>query len=231
VAQDPDPFTVGPPVPGTALDPFGARPSSRRPDPDPWGGGLAAALPDPDPFAAPPLACPERPSDASLAGLLAQLALLQDAAPALEQAVQAHLATLQQALDEMQTALAFGPPPPVSDQSSGTFTATATGCSAGVTGTARWDKHGTSVLLYLPQLSGTSTSTAFTVTGIPAALEPTRAAYQLVRAVDNGAEVMGLLEAGVTPSTFTLYASSGGASWTASGAKILQACWVAYALL
>src|SRR5262249_16354626 len=55
---------------------------------------------------------------------------------------------------------------------SGTFTATGAGFSSPPTGTATWYKIGNSVTLNLPALSGTSNSTSFTITGLPAAIQP-----------------------------------------------------------
>lgn len=52
------------------------------------------------------------------------------------------------------------------------FTASLTGCTAGVTGTVVWYKTGSSVTAYIPALTGTSNTTACTITGLPAAITP-----------------------------------------------------------
>jgi hypothetical protein len=59
----------------------------------------------------------------------------------------------------------------------GTYTATLTGVSGSVTGTARYVRIGKQVTLYIPTLTGTSNSTACTVTGAPASIRPARQQY------------------------------------------------------
>lgn len=54
----------------------------------------------------------------------------------------------------------------------GTFTATYTGFTAGVTCTATWSRIGKLVMLALCVATGTSNSTGFTMTGLPAAIQP-----------------------------------------------------------
>lgn len=77
------------------------------------------------------------------------------------------------------------------DYDEGTFTAAATGFSACTqgslsgstcTGTARYTRVGKQVVLQLPAMNGTSNSTACTITGIPAAIDP---AHMNVVAVDG----------------------------------------------
>lgn len=57
----------------------------------------------------------------------------------------------------------------------GTFTGTLTGVTGSVTGTVKYTKNGNSVTLEVPDLTGTSNSTAHTVTGAPAAIFPVTA--------------------------------------------------------
>ena len=111
-----------------------------------------------------------------------------------------------------------------------TFTATGTGFTVNPTGTAEYVRIGRIVLLFLPELTGTSNATTFTVTGMPAAIQPTNISYQLARMVDNGGEIIGLIELIAASSTINLYASSGGAAWTAAGTKTLYRHVIAYIL-
>lgn len=68
-----------------------------------------------------------------------------------------------------------------------TFTATLTGVTAGVTGTARYVRIGKAVTLFLPSLVGTSNTTACTITGAPANILPARSKRIVVPEVrDNG---------------------------------------------
>ncbi len=53
-----------------------------------------------------------------------------------------------------------------------TFTMGTTGFVSNPSGTARYQMYGRVVVLSIPTLSGTSNSTAFTLTGIPAAIRP-----------------------------------------------------------
>jgi hypothetical protein len=112
----------------------------------------------------------------------------------------------------------------------GTFTATGKGFVVNPTGTAEYVRIGRFVALWLPELTGTSNLTTFTVTGMPAGIQPTNQSYQLARMVDNGVEVVGLIELVGASSTITLYASSGGAAWTAAGTKTLQRPVITYIL-
>jgi hypothetical protein len=76
----------------------------------------------------------------------------------------------------------------------GSFTATLTGVSGTVTGTAYFTRIGKAVTLYLPGLFGTSNTTACTITGMPASILPAR--YQVVAVqdvVDNSTSYSGSL--------------------------------------
>jgi hypothetical protein len=71
---------------------------------------------------------------------------------------------------------------------SGTFTGTLTGMTAATTGTVSWRKDGSRVTLYLTvSISGTSNTTAMTMTGVPAVIRPpTVSQHVLCVAVDAG---------------------------------------------
>lgn len=109
----------------------------------------------------------------------------------------------------------------------GTFTITFTGMAGATTGTATYYKVGNLVMLYLPTLTGTSNSTAFTATGLPAAIQPATLNNQNV-------PIMGLVDSNIAVATTTssqsaqLQSGSGtvtflklgtSVGWTASGNK------------
>lgn len=70
----------------------------------------------------------------------------------------------------------------------GSFTATLTGCTTSPTGSVSWTKQGRNVTLNIPSISGTSNTTAATLTGMPAELWPTVARNFICPTTDNGAE-------------------------------------------
>lgn len=107
----------------------------------------------------------------------------------------------------------------------GTFTGTFTGMTTVVTGTVTWQRFGRFVLITLPNTaSGTSNATSFTMTGVPAIIQPTTLS-PVVRlpyfgtnnngAVVDQADV--LINAASGTWTFLLNGSATG--WTAANAK------------
>lgn len=109
-------------------------------------------------------------------------------------------------------------------QKTGSFTATLTGVSGSVTGTATWLKSGNMVTVRYPVLTGTSNTTACTITGQPAAIQPATAAPGFIAPVqDNSATpVAGRCDVG-TNGVVTLFATVGGAAFTAANVKGLNA--------
>ncbi len=90
---------------------------------------------------------------------------------------------------------------------SSTFTITLTGVTASVTGTAKWTTigHRTAVLLYVPALTGTSNSTACTLTGMPSFIQPTTAQdFPIPNAEDAGTIDLGLVSLAAASTTITL---------------------------
>ena len=71
---------------------------------------------------------------------------------------------------------------------SGTFTATPTGGTTPITATAVWRRIGALVMLVIPACNITSTGGTFTITGLPAAIQPARAQFVPVSdgAMENG---------------------------------------------
>jgi hypothetical protein len=116
----------------------------------------------------------------------------------------------------------------------GTFTATLTGVSGSVTGTAFYELNGETVNLLLPGLSGTSNATSCTITGLPAEITPTRdqgLAHPVI--ADNGVFALGTAIVRNT-GEITIYDDDIGTSatnWTNSGTKTVVACNYTYLLI
>lgn len=107
----------------------------------------------------------------------------------------------------------------------GTFTATLTGVSGTVTTTAYYVRVGKAVTVMIPQLVGTSNSTACTITGAPASILPTHTTYVAGYVVeDNSISYAGFLFVG---ASFQLGFYSGTTTqtttFTSSGTKGLLA--------
>lgn len=105
--------------------------------------------------------------------------------------------------------------------STGTFTCTGTGFSdPDPTGTCRYVKFGNMVTLFIPHLEGTSDATTFTVTGAPAAIQPTRA--QLLRSVrgEDSSIAQDDIQVRVeTSGTITYINGADPNGWSSSGTK------------
>ena len=101
--------------------------------------------------------------------------------------------------------------------SSGSFTATLTGVSGSVTGTAYYSRVGPNVLVTIPALSGASNSTSLTVTGLPATLYPPRVSTSpLIFAENSGAAVNAFCQL-TTGGVFQYSTNSGVSGWTNDG--------------
>jgi hypothetical protein len=122
-------------------------------------------------------------------------------------------------------------PAGVPSYTEGTYTVTATGYAAAVTGTARYTQIGALVTVHLPQLSGASNAETMTLTGLPGALQPTQAAEQVVAVQDAGLTREGRLALAAGSSTMTVYPNVVGNAWTTSGTKRLMATVVSYVRL
>ena len=122
--------------------------------------------------------------------------------------------------DFVQTSTPF----PADFFSFGTFTMTSTGQTAGITSACSWVKVGNGahalVIMNVPQLSGTSNSTGFGATGVPANIQPTVA--QAVGASDffedNGSLTEGTIQIN-TGGSLTFYKGSNASGWTGTGTK------------
>lgn len=107
---------------------------------------------------------------------------------------------------------------------SGTFTATLTGVTAVVTGTARYSISGRNYVIRLPVLAGTSNSTACTITGVPAFITPS--VSQIMPVPDssflNNSVVVSNIRAflsGAFPGTITFQIGGNSTGFNAAGAK------------
>lgn len=110
--------------------------------------------------------------------------------------------------------------PVATKASTSTFTATGTGFTVNPTATASYSLTNNVVTLYIPVLTGTSNSVAFTVTGLPVAIRPTTAhSGFIIRATDNGTQQAAAMATVNTDGTITLSTSFLGGAWTNSGTK------------
>lgn len=116
-----------------------------------------------------------------------------------------------------------------------TFTGTLTGVSSG-SGTCVWARNGNHVTLFFPAMTGTSNSTSFTMTGLPAAIQPARTqTVQIPDGVmfDNGTIQNSGIAAQFTAAsgTVTFLKGSGSGNWTAASTKGFNiGCTVSYLL-
>lgn len=109
---------------------------------------------------------------------------------------------------------------------SGSFTGTFTGFSGSVSGTIYWKKTGQFVSLRAgAQISGTSNATTFTITGLPAVIQPATNRFVNVSGlINNGVDglIGGFSINGGTISVQRMDMTTGSVSvsnWTASGTK------------
>lgn len=114
----------------------------------------------------------------------------------------------------------------------GTFTITATGFTAAVTGTAKYIINGSVVTLFIPTLSGTSNATTFTLTGLPAAITPVNSEVAIASIVDNTIAARGAYVLIAASTTITMSTAPGaGGAWTNAGTKGVVAATLRYMLV
>ena len=89
---------------------------------------------------------------------------------------------------------------------SGTFTGTLTGCTTSPTDTCVYAISGNLCTLFVAAVTGTSNTTAMTITGLPAACQPTRTQLLMppLDSCENGGAVVGTISMEVTASSGTL---------------------------
>ena len=110
-----------------------------------------------------------------------------------------------------------------------TFTATFTGFSATITGTATITYTERIVMLGLPTITGTSNATTMTITGLPSAFVPHISSEFIVRLTENGTIQAGLLTMGAGSVTLECFPAPAGGDFTASGTKAFFATTLTYA--
>lgn len=102
-----------------------------------------------------------------------------------------------------------------------TFTGTLTGMSTTVTNTCTWSRNGNQVTLYVGAATGTSNAAGFTMTGIPAAIQPARAIMLAVPydALEESGAVTSINPSAVLSGGTLTFHANGSTSWATSGVK------------
>jgi len=108
------------------------------------------------------------------------------------------------------------------------FTVTLTGMTASTTGTAKFSRTNKIVALFLPELTGTSNTTAMTATGLPTRIATAYAAELPTAVRDNGTNGFGWAESGNNSTTLTFYNGVGFGTFTGSGSKGLLGSILSY---
>ena len=104
------------------------------------------------------------------------------------------------------------------DYEEGSFTFTGTGLTTSPTGTAYYTKIGNQVTVKIPNITGTSNTTACTLTGLPAALRAETAYVFWARVYNNSSTSFGMLY-GAHDTAVTVYWNAATDAFTASGTK------------
>ena len=105
----------------------------------------------------------------------------------------------------------------------GTFAFDVTGMTSAMSGTARYQRFETTIILTFPTVSGTSSATSFRLTGIPASLAPNQDLALGVLGNNSAAFVpaTALLSTGGSAVLFYNLAVASAVSWGISGAKTI----------
>jgi hypothetical protein len=116
----------------------------------------------------------------------------------------------------------------VAEYVTGTFTITGAGFSGTApSGTARYTRNGLMVTLALPDLSGTSNATTFTLTGLPAGLA-SGSIHRQIAVIESGAGTFLYGTVLITGTTIVVQQGAANTPWTASGTKALYAVHLSY---
>ena len=100
----------------------------------------------------------------------------------------------------------------------GSFTVTATGFSGTApSGTVRYIKIGKQVTVLVPNMSGTSNTTAFTLTGWPSNLMSVALVRVPCVVQDNGVFKFGIMQ--LSPISVDIFSDAPFSSWQATGTK------------
>lgn len=116
------------------------------------------------------------------------------------------------------------------DYAEGSFVATLTGVSGSVTPTVTYTKIGNQVTINVPTFTGTSNTTAKTLTGMPAAIRPAANKGVAILSQDNGGSPTAAWTVLASTGTLTLYPNAAGGNWTASGTMEVTAFQMTYTL-
>ncbi len=117
----------------------------------------------------------------------------------------------------------------ISTEEHGTYTATLTGCTTSPTGTVRYNRVGTMVVLHIPAISGTSNATTMTLTGTPAALAVgADTTAHAVFVTDNGTASIGTVSIDAATRTLTFGLGASSAAFTNSGTKGVRSSIMVY---
>lgn len=104
----------------------------------------------------------------------------------------------------------------------GSFTVTYTGMSSVTTGTATWTRYGRVVVLTLPSLTGTSNVNTFTITGLPAVIQPATLSptCSTTNAVSSGsASQVAYAKFAAGSGTITMFVAGVSNGWGATSLK------------
>lgn len=107
------------------------------------------------------------------------------------------------------------------------FTGSLTGCTTVPAGSIQATQQGKRITLIFPSITGTSNSTAATITGLPAALIPSTNRAVTAAFINNSLDAVGILTI-ATSGTMTL--SNAGGPFTGSGTKGIQNVTITYDL-
>lgn len=120
------------------------------------------------------------------------------------------------------TSIQFGSGTVLNTYTESSYTGTVTGCSTGITKTIYYTKVGNLVVVDTQEIAATSNATTKTITGAPAAIQPSTANKRFITNVsDNG----GTYVAGMVifnGGTFSIYPNLSGGNWTASGTAVIE---------
>lgn len=110
-----------------------------------------------------------------------------------------------------------------------TYTATATGMTTSPTGSVNYSVVGNTVTLDIPNITGTSNTTACTLTGGPVDIRPAADKDVLMRVSDSGITQLGFARIKTT-GVIELYSTVAGNAFSGSGTKGVVATSVTYTL-
>ena len=110
-----------------------------------------------------------------------------------------------------------------------TYTGSATGFTSTPTGTVSYTRVGDIVTMLIPNFTGTSNATSFTITGGTAAMRPAAQQRAVITVVDSGAAALGTATI-ETSGTLTIFYGGGNYLFTNSGTKGILASSISYSV-